>query len=86
MSVGYKLISWNRQKRIYDTVFAVCIAVYLVMFIVGGALVHPNATIETLLIRAFGTAALLMLHVILRATCSSTASPSSRFNNSASLR
>ncbi len=28
-------------------------------------LVHPQATIETLLIRAFGTAALLLLHIVL---------------------
>jgi len=29
------------------------------------SVIHPNATAETLLIRGFGTAALLLLHVIL---------------------
>ena len=38
---------------------------YLGVFCGIGALVHPNATIETLLIRGLGTAALLLLHIIL---------------------
>jgi DMSO/TMAO reductase YedYZ heme-binding membrane subunit/nitrite reductase/ring-hydroxylating ferredoxin subunit len=41
------------------------VCLYLAIFIGAGALVHPNATIETLLIRGLGTAALLLLHVIL---------------------
>ena len=65
MSVQYKAIAWNRQKRIYDTVVAGSVVAYVVLFCGFGALVHPNATIETLLIKAFGTAALLLLHVIL---------------------
>jgi methionine sulfoxide reductase heme-binding subunit len=65
MSVQYQAIGWNRQKRIYDSVLAGLIVAYLAVFVGIGALVHPNATIETLLIRAFGTAAFLLLHVIL---------------------
>lgn len=65
MSHGYRAVSWNRQKRIYDTVLAVGVAFYLALFIGLSALVNPNATIETLLIRAFGTCALLLLHVLL---------------------
>jgi len=65
MSVQYQAIGWNRQKRIYDSTLAVGVLLYLALFAGIGALVHPNATIETLLIRAFGTAALLLLHVIL---------------------
>jgi nitrite reductase/ring-hydroxylating ferredoxin subunit/DMSO/TMAO reductase YedYZ heme-binding membrane subunit len=65
MSVQYQAIGWNRQKRIYDTVLTGGLLLYLVVFIGIGSLVHPNATIETLLIRGFGTAALLLLHVIL---------------------
>ena len=41
------------------------LALYLGVFVGVGALVHPNATAETLLIRGLGTAALLLLHVIL---------------------
>lgn len=65
MSVKYKAISWNRQKRIYDTVLAASILAYLGVFVGLGFAVHPNATVETLLIRGFGTAALLLLHVVL---------------------
>ncbi|HMV49749.1 MAG TPA: ferric reductase-like transmembrane domain-containing protein, partial [Blastocatellia bacterium] len=65
MSHGYTSVGWNRQKKIYDGLMAGGIAVYLALFVGVGAVVHPNATIETLLIRGFGTCALLMLHVIL---------------------
>ncbi|MFN7940259.1 MAG: ferric reductase-like transmembrane domain-containing protein [Thermoanaerobaculia bacterium] len=65
MSTGYQAVGWNRQKRIYDTVFGVGLAAYLALFAIGTALAQPNLTIETLLIRDFGTAALLLLHVIL---------------------
>lgn len=65
MSVGYQAVGWNRTKKIYDAVLAGGLALYLVIFIGVGSLVHPSATAETLLIRAFGTAALLLLNVIL---------------------
>jgi nitrite reductase/ring-hydroxylating ferredoxin subunit/DMSO/TMAO reductase YedYZ heme-binding membrane subunit len=38
---------------------------YLSLFIVLHLFFHPNITAETLIIRAFGTLALLMLHIIL---------------------
>ncbi len=65
MSHGYVSVGWNRQKKIYDGVIIAGVVVYLSLFVGLGAVVHPNATIETLLIRGFGTCALLMLHVIL---------------------
>jgi DMSO/TMAO reductase YedYZ heme-binding membrane subunit/nitrite reductase/ring-hydroxylating ferredoxin subunit len=65
MSVSYQAVGWNRQKKIYDGVLAGGVAVYLVIFIGLGAVVHPTATAETVLIRAMGTGALLLLHVIL---------------------
>jgi methionine sulfoxide reductase heme-binding subunit len=65
MSVQYQAIGWNRQKRIYDGILAGSVILYLAAFIGVGSLVHPNATAETLLIRGFGTAAFLLLHVIL---------------------
>ena len=65
MSVGYQAVGWNRTKKIYDGVLAAGLALYLAVFAGIGALVHPNATAETLLIRGLGTAALLLLHVIL---------------------
>ncbi len=65
MSVQYQPIGWNRQKRIYDSVLAAAVLLYLALFVGLGALIHPYATAETLLIRGFGTAALLLLHLIL---------------------
>jgi len=40
------------QKRLYDGVLAGGLALYLAIFIGLGTAVHPNATAETLLIRA----------------------------------
>jgi sulfoxide reductase heme-binding subunit YedZ len=65
MSLQYQAVGWNRQKRIYDTVLVSGVALYLAIFVGLGAWIHPNATAETLLIRGFGTLALLLLHVIL---------------------
>lgn len=65
MSHTYVAVGWNRQKRIYDAVMVAGIALYLGLFGGLGALVHPQATAETLLIRGLGTCALLLLHVVL---------------------
>lgn len=65
MSHSYAAIGWNRQKRVYDLVMIAGIVLYLALFIGLGAVLHPQATIETLLIRGFGTCALLLLHVVL---------------------
>jgi nitrite reductase/ring-hydroxylating ferredoxin subunit/DMSO/TMAO reductase YedYZ heme-binding membrane subunit len=65
MSVRYQAIGWNRQKKTYDSVIACGVAGYLALFIGAGALRHPTATAETLVIRALGTLALILLHLIL---------------------
>jgi len=65
MSLSYQAVSWNRQKKIYDTVLLSGVALYLALFVGLGSALHPNATAETLLIRGFGTLAILLLHIIL---------------------
>src|SRR5947207_13801975 len=65
MSIEYHAISWNRQKKIYDLVVVSFLLTYVLLFVGIGAWRNPTATAETLLIRAFGTAALLLLHVVL---------------------
>jgi sulfoxide reductase heme-binding subunit YedZ len=65
MSVKYAAISWNRQKKIYDLLIGVGVLIYVALFIVLGVFLQPNATAETLLIRGFGTCALLFLHIVL---------------------
>ena len=65
MSHNYQAVGWNRQKKIYDTVLLGGVVLYLVTFIVLNLVLRSNITIETLIIRAFGTAALLLLHILL---------------------
>jgi nitrite reductase/ring-hydroxylating ferredoxin subunit/DMSO/TMAO reductase YedYZ heme-binding membrane subunit len=65
VSHAYRAVQWNRQKRIYDATAVLGVALYLSAFVGLGGIIRPQATIETLLIRGFGTAALLLLHVIL---------------------
>ena len=65
MSTEYRAISWNRQKKLYDLVVVTLLLIYVLLFVGIGAWRNPTATAETLLIRAFGTAALLLLHVVL---------------------
>jgi nitrite reductase/ring-hydroxylating ferredoxin subunit/DMSO/TMAO reductase YedYZ heme-binding membrane subunit len=65
VSLNYQAVGWNRQKKIYDGLILAGVATYLGLFIGVGAVVRPEATVETLLIRGFGTAAFLLLHVIL---------------------
>ncbi len=65
MSESYVAVIWNRQKKIYDAVLLSGVIVYLALFIGLGSVLHPSATIETLLIRGFGTAAVILLHIVL---------------------
>ncbi|MFK7847517.1 MAG: Rieske 2Fe-2S domain-containing protein [Rhodothermales bacterium] len=65
MGHSYQAVGWNRQKRIYDLTLWGGIVLYLGLFIGLGATFHPNATLETLLIRGLATAAFLLLHIIL---------------------
>ncbi len=65
MSVDYKPVLWNHQKKRYDWIMLGLIALYLVVFFVTNAVLHPGATAETLIIRATGSLAFIMLHVIL---------------------
>jgi nitrite reductase/ring-hydroxylating ferredoxin subunit len=65
MSTAYRAVGWNRQKLRYDGVIAAGVVAFLAVFVIGGFAIDPNATIETLVVRGCGTAALLLLHVVL---------------------
>jgi sulfoxide reductase heme-binding subunit YedZ len=65
MSTTYRTVGWNSQKRRYDAIAATGIAAYVGTFLGVEAAVRPELTIETLLIRALGSAAFVLLHVIL---------------------
>ncbi len=65
MGHAYRAVGWNRQKRRYDAVLLGGVVLYLAVFLGLGFAQYPEATAETLIIRALGTAAFLLLHVIL---------------------
>jgi nitrite reductase/ring-hydroxylating ferredoxin subunit/DMSO/TMAO reductase YedYZ heme-binding membrane subunit len=65
VSNQYAAIGWNPQKRAYDLTIAGGVALYIGTFVGLGAWLHPTATAETLLIRALGSGAFLLLNVVL---------------------
>jgi len=65
MSVAYQAVQWNRQKRIYDFVLVGGVALYLLTFGALTMFLFPLVTAEIMVMRAFGTAAFLLLHIIL---------------------
>jgi len=65
MAVEYQAVQWNRQKAIYDAVLVGSVALYLFTFGALTEILFPYVTEEIMLMRAFGTAAFLLLHVIL---------------------
>ncbi|MEO0775523.1 MAG: (2Fe-2S)-binding protein, partial [Bacteroidota bacterium] len=65
MSHNYELVLWNRQKKIYDRIMGGLMLLYLLCFAVLQILFYPQITAETLIIRATGSLAFLMLHLIL---------------------
>ncbi len=65
MSHQYSAIGWNTQKRWYDLVLVTGIALYIGTFIALSFILHPTATPETLMIRACGSCAFLLLTIVL---------------------
>ena len=64
MSASYTLVRWNQAQKAYDATIAAALVVYVALFSGVGFAAHPDATVETLLIRTLATAAFLVLHVI----------------------
>src|SRR5437762_10886986 len=65
MGVEYVSVQWNRQKKFYDAVLIGGVTAYLAIFGVLTKILFPHVTDEIMLMRAFGTAAFLLLHIIL---------------------
>jgi nitrite reductase/ring-hydroxylating ferredoxin subunit/DMSO/TMAO reductase YedYZ heme-binding membrane subunit len=65
MGIEYRAVQWNRQKKFYDAVLIAGVAAYLAIFGVLTKTQFPHVTDEIMLMRAFGTAAFLLLHIIL---------------------
>jgi len=65
VGVEYRAVQWNRQKRVYDFVLVGGVAAYLITFGILTKALFPYVTDEIMLMRAFGTAAFILLHLIL---------------------
>jgi len=65
MSAGYQAVLWNKYKKRYDFFLWLAIAGYLVLFVGLNSILYPYHNLNTILIRAFGTLAILLLHVVL---------------------
>lgn len=65
MGVEYRAVQWNRQKKFYDAVLVGGVAAHLFTFSALTKLLFPRVTDEIMLIRASGSGAFLLLHLIL---------------------
>lgn len=68
MSVTYQAVQWNRHKVIYDRVLVAGVLAYLIAFMAVAKLVFGGRDAigdEILIMRALGTCAFVMLHIIL---------------------
>jgi nitrite reductase/ring-hydroxylating ferredoxin subunit/DMSO/TMAO reductase YedYZ heme-binding membrane subunit len=65
VSASYQAVGWNGQKRRYDATLAAAASAYLLIYGAVTWMADPDGTIETLVIRASGTLAVLLLHVAL---------------------
>ena len=68
MSVSYSAVQWSRHKRVYDAAIAIAVLVYIGGFFAISALMwrgREAISDEIVLIRATGSCAIVLLHVIL---------------------
>lgn len=68
MSATYRMVNWNRHKRVYDAVAGCSIGLFIAVFFVASQFGLPSGEAPdpvVTLIRATGVAAIVMLHVIL---------------------
>ncbi len=68
MSNAYRMVQWNRHKRVYDACVAGSVLVYVGAFVGVSIATQPaghEVSPAILAMRALGTCALAMLHVIL---------------------
>lgn len=65
MSHVYQAVGWSPQKRRYDLAIVLCTVVYLGVFTAVTGATQPHVTFETLLLRATGSLAFVMLSFVL---------------------
>lgn len=65
MSLAYRAIDWNRQKRVYDLTMIGGVLLAIATYVTATLVRHPNVTVETLILRGTALGAIALLHVIL---------------------
>ena len=65
MGVEYTSVQWNRQKKYYDLALVGGVVLFLIAFASVTKNIFPFITDEILIIRTFGVAAFVLLHIIL---------------------
>lgn len=65
MSAGYKAVQWNRNKIWYDAILIMGVAAYIWSYRTLAPMLDPNAEAMNVRIRAYGSAAFVLLHLIL---------------------
>ena len=65
MGLDYTYVIWNKFKKRYDQLIGLGMLLYLLLFAGTTLIFNSDTSIETLLIRAFGSLAILLLHIIL---------------------
>jgi len=65
MSLAYRAVGWNRQKRLYDFAIGASLLLGLAVYGTTVFLYQPAITAETFVIRFTSIAAIILLHVIL---------------------
>ena len=65
MGLDYQLVLWNKDKKTYDKIIVVSMLLFIILFAAITLIFNSETSIETLVIRAFGSLAVIMLHIIL---------------------
>lgn len=65
MGLNYQFVLWNRHKTTYDKMIAFSMLAYVLLFATITFVFNAETSLETLIIRAFGSLAIVMLHIIL---------------------
>ena len=59
------MVQWNQQKKNYDKFILGLIVFYLVFFSIITLVFNAETSLETLVIRSFGSLSIILLHIIL---------------------
>jgi nitrite reductase/ring-hydroxylating ferredoxin subunit/DMSO/TMAO reductase YedYZ heme-binding membrane subunit len=65
VSIQFQAVNWNRQKFWYDGAALGAVALFLAVYAAADTLLHPEFTIETVLIRGLGIVAFGLLNLVL---------------------